>query len=94
MCIQALKNGWKGGLRPFIGLDGTFLKGKCKRILLVALGQDSVKHFYPLAGQWWTEKHLKHGNDLLRNFLDLTDGEGLTFMFDMLKVIVCLKLLL
>ncbi|XP_010319912.1 uncharacterized protein [Solanum lycopersicum] len=49
ICIQALKSGWRAGLRPFIGLDGTFLRGKFKGILLVALGQDSMKHFYPLA---------------------------------------------
>ncbi|XP_059315684.1 uncharacterized protein LOC132066380 [Lycium ferocissimum] len=49
VCFQALKSGWRGGLRPFIGLDGTFLKGKCRGILLVVLGQDSMKHFYPLA---------------------------------------------
>ncbi|WMV23703.1 hypothetical protein MTR67_017088 [Solanum verrucosum] len=28
ICIQALKSGWRAGLRPFIGLDDTFLKGK------------------------------------------------------------------
>ena len=49
ICFQALKEGWKGGLRPFIGLDGTFLKGKSKGIMLVAVGQDSSNHFYPLA---------------------------------------------
>ncbi|XP_019231640.1 PREDICTED: uncharacterized protein LOC109212442 [Nicotiana attenuata] len=47
--FQALKSGFKAGLRPFIGLDGTFLKGKCKGMLLVACSQDSCKHFYPLA---------------------------------------------
>ncbi|KAH0732761.1 hypothetical protein KY289_003949 [Solanum tuberosum] len=84
----ALKNGWKGGLRPFIGLDGTFLKGKYKGILLVAMGQDSVKHFYPLA---WavvdreTSRTWKWFVELLRNSLDLADGEGVTFMSDMHK---------
>ncbi|XP_019261603.1 PREDICTED: uncharacterized protein LOC109239484 [Nicotiana attenuata] len=41
--------GIKSGLMPFIGLDGTFLKGKVKGQLLVAVGQDSANHFYPLA---------------------------------------------
>nr|XP_016462883.1 PREDICTED: uncharacterized protein LOC107785964 [Nicotiana tabacum] len=49
VCFQALKSGWKAGLRPLIDLDGTFLKEKCRRILMVAMAQDSVKHFYPLA---------------------------------------------
>ncbi|XP_060210961.1 uncharacterized protein LOC132637975 [Lycium barbarum] len=48
ICFQALNMGYKDGLRPFIGLDGTFLKGKAKGQLLVALGQDNQTHFYPL----------------------------------------------
>ncbi|KAG5623242.1 hypothetical protein H5410_008460, partial [Solanum commersonii] len=35
ICFNALKLGWKEGLRPFIGLDGTFLKGQCKGQLLL-----------------------------------------------------------
>jgi len=91
LCIQALKSGWRAGLRPFIGLDGTFLKGKFKGILLVALGQDSMKHFYPLA---WavvdreTIRTWKWFIELLRNSLGLADGEGLTLMSDMQKVIL------
>jgi len=91
ICIQALKSGWRAGLRPFIGLDGTFLKGKFKGILLVALGQDSMKHFYPLA---WavvdreTIRTWKWFIELLRNSLGLADGEGLTLMSDMQKVIL------
>ncbi|KAH0711746.1 hypothetical protein KY289_007705 [Solanum tuberosum] len=49
ICFNALKLGWKEGLRPFIGLDGTFLKGQCKGQLLVAMAQDSQNCFYPLA---------------------------------------------
>ncbi|KAM3270295.1 hypothetical protein P3S67_029402 [Capsicum chacoense] len=49
VCFETLKSGWRSGLRPFIGLDGTFLKGKFKGILVVALQQDSMKHFYLLA---------------------------------------------
>ncbi|KAK6791176.1 hypothetical protein RDI58_010257 [Solanum bulbocastanum] len=35
--FNAMKVVWKEGLRPFIGLDGTFLKGQCKGQLLVAM---------------------------------------------------------
>ncbi|XP_016435975.1 uncharacterized protein LOC107762158 [Nicotiana tabacum] len=88
VCFQALKSGFKVGLRPFIGLDGTFLKGKCKGMLLVAVAQDSCKHVYPLAWavvdketkitwQWFMEN--------LKASLDLKDGEGYTFMSDMPK---------
>ncbi|XP_027771867.1 uncharacterized protein LOC107016756 [Solanum pennellii] len=91
ICIQALKSGWRAGLRPFTGLDGTFLRGKFKGILLVALGQDSMKHFYPLA---WavvdkeTIRTWKWFIELLRNSLGLADGEGLTLMFDMQKGLI------
>ncbi|XP_075101042.1 uncharacterized protein LOC142176728 [Nicotiana tabacum] len=47
--LHTLKMGFNLGLRPFIGLDGTFLKGKAKGQLLVAVGQDSQNYFYPLA---------------------------------------------
>lgn len=47
--FQALKLCFKSGLRPLIGLNGTFLKGKYKGQLLVAMGQDSMNQFYPLA---------------------------------------------
>ncbi|XP_059283288.1 uncharacterized protein LOC132036896 [Lycium ferocissimum] len=91
VCFQALKSGWRGGLRPFIGLDVIFLKGKCRGILLVALGQDSQKHFYPLA---WavvdreTSRTWKWFIQLLRNSLELADGEGLTLMSDMQKGLI------
>ncbi|KAM3303975.1 hypothetical protein P3S67_015007 [Capsicum chacoense] len=70
------------------GMDGTFLKEKYKGILLVAHGQDSMKHFYPLA---WvvvdreTSRKWKWFIELLRSSLGLVDGEGFTLMFDMQK---------
>ncbi|XP_070024680.1 uncharacterized protein [Nicotiana sylvestris] len=91
ICFHALKNGWKGGLRPLIGLDDTFLKGKCKGILLVAMAQDSVKHFYPLA---WAVVDKETGRtwkwflELVRSYLDLQEGEGVTFMSDMQKGLI------
>ncbi|KAK4348154.1 hypothetical protein RND71_034493 [Anisodus tanguticus] len=45
MCFNAMKNEFSSGLRPFIVLDGTYLKGKAKCPLLVAVGQDSMNHF-------------------------------------------------
>ncbi|XP_069152409.1 uncharacterized protein [Solanum lycopersicum] len=91
ICIQALKSGWRAGLRPFIGLDDTFLRGKFKGILLVALGQDSMKHLYPRA---WavvdreTIRTWKWFIELLRNSLKLADGEGLILMSDMQKGLI------
>ncbi|XP_070014344.1 uncharacterized protein [Nicotiana sylvestris] len=91
ICFHALKIGYKEGLRPFIGLDGTFLKGKAKRQLLVAVGQDNMNHFYPLA---WavvdreTKRSWTWILELLHNSLDLNMGNGVTFMSDMQKGLV------
>ncbi|KAF3616408.1 hypothetical protein FXO38_34573 [Capsicum annuum] len=94
VCFESLKSGWRSGLRPFIGLDGTFLKKEYKGILLVPLGKDSMKYFYPLA---WavvdreTSRTWKWFIELLRNSLGLADGEGLTLISDMQKVMGRLK---
>ncbi|KAL3350246.1 hypothetical protein AABB24_022975 [Solanum stoloniferum] len=89
ICFDALKNGFKNGLRPFNGLDGTFLKGKAKGQLLSAIGQDSMNHFYPISwaivdrkckASWvWFLK-------LLQKSLNINSGEGITFMSDMQKL--------
>ncbi|XP_019264462.1 PREDICTED: uncharacterized protein LOC109242090 [Nicotiana attenuata] len=83
--------GFKSGLRPFIGLDGTFLKGKAKGQLLVVVALDSMNHFYPIA---WAvvDKETKVTwtwfLTLLNNSLDLKLGEGYTFMSDMQKGLI------
>ncbi|XP_049381397.1 uncharacterized protein LOC125845958 [Solanum stenotomum] len=89
--FNALKLGWKEGLRPFIRLDGTFLKGQCKRQLLVAMTQDSQNCFYPLA---WavvdkeTTRTWIWFLQLLNNSLNLKDGQTITFMSDMQKGLI------
>jgi len=89
ICFDALKSGFKNGLRPFIGLDGTFLKGKAKGQLLSAIGQDSMNHFYPIA---WAivDRECKASwvwfLELLQKSLNINSGEGITFMSDMQKV--------
>lgn len=47
--FQALKMGYKEGLRPYNGLDGIFLKGKVKGQLIVVIRQSNMNYFYPLA---------------------------------------------
>ncbi|XP_059302149.1 uncharacterized protein LOC132054104 [Lycium ferocissimum] len=88
ICLHALKMGFKEGLRPFIGLDGTFLKGKAKGQLLVAVALDSNNHFYHIA---WAvvDKETKKTWDwflgLLKMSLELNMGEGYTIISDMQK---------
>ncbi|XP_075083235.1 uncharacterized protein LOC142166987 [Nicotiana tabacum] len=91
ICFHALKMGFKSGLRPFIGLDGTFLKRKCKGQLLVVVAQDSMRHFYPLA---WVivDKETKVTWSwflrLLQHSLNLKIGEEVTFILDMQKNLI------
>ncbi|XP_018633342.1 uncharacterized protein [Nicotiana tomentosiformis] len=91
ICFNALKMGFKAGLRPFIGLDRIFLKEKAKGQLLVDVGQDSMNHFYPIT---WAivDKETKRIWDwflgLLKGSLDLQNREGYTFISDMQKGLI------
>ncbi|XP_062105109.1 uncharacterized protein LOC133816824 [Humulus lupulus] len=49
ICLKACRDGWLGGCRPLIGLDGCFLKGYCKGILLAAVGIDGNNSMFPIA---------------------------------------------
>ncbi|KAL0367636.1 UNVERIFIED_CONTAM: hypothetical protein Sradi_3653700 [Sesamum radiatum] len=48
-CFGGLKKGFLDGCRPFIGLDGCFLKGMHKGQLLSAIGRDGNDNIYPIA---------------------------------------------
>ncbi|GMI82670.1 hypothetical protein HRI_001936300 [Hibiscus trionum] len=91
VCLGALKQGWRDGCRPFIGIDGCFLKSVTKGVLLVAVGRDGNNQMFPVAWaivegegkeswRWFLQKlmvDLKHPN-----------GEGLTLMPDMQKGLI------
>ncbi|XP_020972457.1 uncharacterized protein LOC110269142 [Arachis ipaensis] len=47
--LDACKKGFIEGCRPFIGLDGCFLKGYYSSQLLSAVGQDGNNHFFVIA---------------------------------------------
>ncbi|KAM6543142.1 hypothetical protein CsatB_007589 [Cannabis sativa] len=46
---MACKDGWLGGCRPLIGLDGCFLTGYGRGILLAAIGIDGNNSMFPIA---------------------------------------------
>ncbi|XP_062103414.1 uncharacterized protein LOC133814474 [Humulus lupulus] len=48
ICLKACKDGFKS-CRPLVGLDGYFLKGYCKGILLVVVGIDAENSMFPIA---------------------------------------------
>ncbi|KAK8619098.1 hypothetical protein V6N13_133065 [Hibiscus sabdariffa] len=79
ICFDALKKGWKEGCRPFIGVDGCFLKTAIQGELLVAIGRDGNNQMFPVA--WAVVEG--EGNESWKWFLtklmqDLNnpDGEG------------------
>ncbi|XP_074336967.1 uncharacterized protein LOC141674144 [Apium graveolens] len=98
VCYHALKEGWKLGCRPVIGLDGCFLKTVCGGQLLSAVGRDGNNQMFPIAyaivesentesWTWFTE--------LLKDDLDLGNGYGITIISDQQKGLEnALKLLL
>ncbi|KAK8547868.1 hypothetical protein V6N13_123294 [Hibiscus sabdariffa] len=49
ICMQAMKDGFKAGYRPIIGLDGCHLKGYYQGHLLAAVGIDANDSIYPIS---------------------------------------------
>ena len=87
--FKALIDGWKGGCRRVIGLDGCFLKGQVKGELLTAIGRDANNQVYPIA---WAVVDVENKDnwtwfmELLRYDLDLGRGNGLVVISDQHKV--------
>lgn len=48
-CLNSLRNGFLAGCRPFIGMDGCFLKGPFKGHLLTAVALDGNNGLFPFA---------------------------------------------
>lgn len=89
ICYHALKEGWKLGCRPILGLDGCFLKTICGGQLLSAVGRDGNNQMYPVA---YAVVESENGDswswfiELLRDDLSLGDGSGFTIISDQQKV--------
>ncbi|KAK8548200.1 hypothetical protein V6N12_061118 [Hibiscus sabdariffa] len=85
VCFVALRKGWKEGCRPFIGVDGCFLKYVTRGEIIVDVSRDGNNQMFPVA---WAIVEVD-GKELWKWFLtklmeDLghTNGEGLTLMSD------------
>nr|XP_020189913.1 uncharacterized protein LOC109775596 [Aegilops tauschii subsp. strangulata] len=48
-CLHASKQGFLNGCRPFIGLDGCFIKLTTGQQILAAIGRDGNNNIYPIA---------------------------------------------
>ncbi|KAK4257633.1 hypothetical protein QN277_007196 [Acacia crassicarpa] len=88
VCFNASKVGWKVACRSLIGVDGTFLKGKTRGILLTAVGVDGNDSLYPLALGLVKKENAHHWSwflQWLQKSLDLANGENVMLMSNMQK---------
>ncbi|GKV40182.1 hypothetical protein SLEP1_g47850 [Rubroshorea leprosula] len=85
VCLGVVKEGWKNGCRYVLGVDGYFLKGVCKGVLLSAVGRDGNNQMYPMA---WAIVQGENMDSwewffwLLRTDLNLDSGKNFTLISD------------
>ncbi|KAM6563311.1 hypothetical protein CsatB_023309 [Cannabis sativa] len=87
ICLAACKAGFKF-CRPIIGLDGCFLKGYCRGMLLVAIGIDANNNMFPLAYVVVEKENTDSWTwfvQLLKEDLDVQDTRLFTFISDRQK---------
>ncbi|KAL0316886.1 UNVERIFIED_CONTAM: hypothetical protein Sradi_5566800 [Sesamum radiatum] len=91
VCFSALKQGFLGGCRPIIGVDGCHLKGPHGGVLLTVVGVDPNNNLYPIAyavvqrenrdtWEWFLT--------VLKQDLDISWDEEYTFMSDKQKGLI------
>ncbi|KAK8695947.1 hypothetical protein V6N13_001089 [Hibiscus sabdariffa] len=88
LCMQAMKDGFKAGCRPIIGLDGCHLKGYYQGYLLVAVGIDADDSIYPIVFAVVESENQSSWNwflEILGNDLEINNSNSFTFMTDRQK---------
>ncbi|XP_074342344.1 uncharacterized protein LOC141679870 [Apium graveolens] len=88
ICYHALKEGWKLGCRPILGIDGCFQKTVCGGQLLSVVGRDGNNQMYPVAYAVVESESTESWRwflGLLREDLILGNGVGLTVISDQQK---------
>ncbi|RYQ90308.1 hypothetical protein Ahy_B09g096465 isoform A [Arachis hypogaea] len=93
VCFEACKKGFVGGCRPFIGLDGTFIRGYYGGQLLTAIGQDANNHIYPIAYavvESENKDSWKWFLEILKEDVGDFQANGFNFMSDMQKLKMCM----
>ncbi|KAL4592740.1 hypothetical protein LXL04_005744 [Taraxacum kok-saghyz] len=88
VCLGALKLGFQAGMRDFLGLDDTFMKGPFLGQILTAVGLDSNNGIYPLAYAVVEAETFKSWTwflELLGEDLNLGPRSNFTFISDRQK---------
>ncbi|KAJ6853216.1 uncharacterized protein M6B38_251800 [Iris pallida] len=85
--LKAVIKGFKEGCRPFIGLDGCFLKTEYKGQLLSAVGRDANNSFFPIAWAVVEIENKETWNWFMDQLLDALgmDGNAITWISDRQK---------
>ena len=81
--------GFRRGFRPFIGVDGCFVKGPYIGVLLTAMALDANNGYFPLTYRVVEQEDFNNWAyffGVLRIFLDGLDLSKLTFISDRHKV--------
>ncbi|XP_059638816.1 uncharacterized protein LOC132281095 [Cornus florida] len=87
--LDAMWKGFKEGCRPFIGLDGCFLKTHYNQHLLSAIGKDGDNSFYPIAFGIVEAETKETWDWFLANLMDLLSPyKPITFISDRQKGLV------
>uniref|UniRef100_A0A803PCL0 Uncharacterized protein n=1 Tax=Cannabis sativa TaxID=3483 RepID=A0A803PCL0_CANSA len=84
ICLAACKVGFKY-CRPIIGLDGCFLKGYCKGMLLATIGIDANNSMFPLAYTVVEKENTDSWTwflGLVKEDLNVADTRSFTFISD------------
>ncbi|CAN1172262.1 hypothetical protein LINPERHAP2_LOCUS30076 [Linum perenne] len=87
--FSALQRGFKFACRRMFGLDGCFLKGEVKGMLLSVVGKGGNNQMYPIA---WAVVEGENRNswtwfiDNIREHLGMNDGTGWSVISDQQKV--------
>jgi len=87
----AIITGFTRGCRPFIGVNGCFLKGPYKGVLLTSMGLDANNDYFPLAYGVVEKKNRDSWGfffKALRVFLQETNLSKYTFISDRHKVCI------
>ena len=83
ICFDSLAQGFRGGCRPVIGLDGCFLKTVTKGQLLSAVGMDGNNQMFPIAWAVVEGENRESWTwfiELLMQDLHIIDGTGWTII--------------
>ncbi|BFG29942.1 hypothetical protein CerSpe_162160 [Prunus speciosa] len=85
ICLAACKQGWLEGCRPFIGLDGCYIKGPHPGEILTVVAIDANNRMFPMA---YEIVEVENNNtwkwflELLSVDLKIENSKGYIFMTD------------